>query len=112
MKVSEVVDRAVRDPVFASALFLKADAASRELGPGARGQVGGEAYTELLREFAESPAELARLTSPSAIVDEGVTTTTTITTLTTTTTVTTLACTVTTTTTTTGTTTLTHVVEE
>jgi hypothetical protein len=107
VKIQEVIDRAITDPIFAADLAAKAGTASREMAQLGQRLPSGDAWEELLGEFADSPEELSQLVSLGQAEEEAVTTTTSITTLTTTTTVTTLACTVTTTTTTTGTTTLT-----
>jgi hypothetical protein len=105
MKIQEVIDQALRDPVYAAELLAKAGNASRELRPGEA--PSGEAWEALVGEFAETPAELARFMSIRSNQKDGTTTVGTTTTTTTFTTTTTLACTVTTTTTTTGTLTLT-----
>jgi hypothetical protein len=101
MDIAKVIDRAISDPEFAAELYVKASRASKA---GPEEGVTTPAMMELIALFAESPTELARLTSGSESQEEGTTTTTTTTTITTTTTVTSLPCGITSTTTTTGTT--------
>ncbi|WP_285732116.1 hypothetical protein [Kitasatospora phosalacinea] len=72
-KLTDVVERAVRDPLHAEELRGRALQATRT-------GVGSSEFDELLNEFASGPAELARL---KARVEEpdGVGTTTTTTTI-------------------------------
>src|SRR2546430_16109380 len=101
MKLTQVIDRSVRDRCFAARL-------QREVAVGAGGHDLGVATRVLLRESAGSPSDLARIRPVgSEAAPRKLTTRTTVGTLTTTFTLTTLACTCTTTTTTTLTTTLT-----
>jgi len=94
MKLQEVIDRAVQDPIFAAELAGKAGRASRS--GYSRESVRGEAWTDILNEFAETPDELARLV---ATADDARQSPWWITTITTTTlTTTTAVCTTTTTT--------------
>lgn len=103
MKIQPVIDRALKDPVFAAELAAKAGRASRDSATrSAADGLAGDAWEDLLRHFADSPEELARLTAPVAESDaRGITTTFTTTTTTTITTTTSLPCGITTTTTTT-----------
>jgi hypothetical protein len=93
MKLQDVIDRAVKDPIFAAELAGKVGRAARS--GTTRESIRGEAWTDALNEFAETPEELARLV---ATADDETspwwTTTITTTTLTTTT----MFCTTTTTT--------------
>ena len=101
MRIHAVIERALADPEFAAGLAKKARNASAELSTRGDGvsPTAGEAWDELLAEFADGPEELGRLTSAmhSPLAAHTWTTMTTTTTITTTTT---LACTTTTTTTT------------
>jgi hypothetical protein len=59
MKVDEVVDRAIKDPKFAAGL---AEKVSRLTKTGEiRGSHNDNVWPEILKEFAETPEELARL---------------------------------------------------
>jgi hypothetical protein len=58
MKLLEVVDRALKDEAYARELKAKAEAAY-EAG------TNTDEWTELMKEFAENPKELARLRNPS-----------------------------------------------
>ena len=61
MKVQQVISRALTDESFARELSAKALAAAH-VAP-SRENVRGAEWTDILSEFAESPEELARLTS-------------------------------------------------
>ena len=93
-KLDEVIARATRDPFYADELRSKAVKA-------ARSGHGSADFDDLLREFATSPADLARMKARSEDPDSATHTTTT-TSTTTTTTWTTVPCTSTTITTTTS----------
>ena len=85
MKLVEVIERALTDKNYGKQLKAKAEAAY-EAG------VDTDEWTELMKEFAESPTELARLRRPGShhgsSADSGTTLTTRTETLTTTTTTT------------------------
>jgi hypothetical protein len=103
MKLQEVIDRALGDPVFAAELAAKAGKAARS-SRGIPTDFTADAWHELLEEFADSPEELARLVNVGIDNEKaGPTTGTTTTTTTTITTTTTPFCATTTTTTTTTT---------
>lgn len=87
LNITDVIERAIKDPAFAEELRIKAQALGKN-GPGSR------EHKELLTYFATSPKELEEL-SLNEFTTLGLTTTTT------TTTYTTGACTTTSTTTTT-----------
>ena len=104
MKVDSVIKKALADPVYAAELAAKAGRASAAFDRAP--QVQGEAWHELLKEFASTPEELGKLLADPSMPGGGPTlpatgtgTTTTITIAT----LTTLPCGFTTTTTTTGT---------
>jgi hypothetical protein len=109
VRINEVIDRALKDPVYASELAAKAGRVSRAAGGVTSDSPRGDEWRVLLAEFADGPEELARLipTDDPKTMKEGITTATTGTTTTTITTTTTLPCAITTTTTTTTTTTIT-----
>lgn len=96
MKFQDVINRAIADPTFAAQLHEQAKAAARATET--RKRTGGKEWEDLLRNFAESPQELAQLTGPSGNLMAGTTNT-----ILTTFTVTSAGCFTTTTTTTTTT---------
>ena len=59
MKLMKVVERAITDEDYAKKLKAKAEAAYKA-------GVGTDEWTELMKEFAENPKELARLRRPGS----------------------------------------------
>ena len=84
MKLQEVIDRAIQDPIYATELTAKVQRAARS--GVTRESIRGEAWADALGEFAETPDELARIVGTDGDVEASTWTTTTVTTTTCTTT--------------------------